>query len=77
MKEPSSNRASVTLHIRPSVDVLDLLDAAERRVGGAITRNRLVSIALARGLRDIDRDPAVIFETADATSTKPPAEVGR
>lgn len=67
-----SDEKNTTLHIRPSADVLDLLDAAERRVGGALTRNRLVSIALARGLRDIARDPAVIFETADATSTKPP-----
>lgn len=51
------------LNLRLPPDVAALLTTAHGRVGPLVARHRLAVLALAIGLREVARDPAVLFTT--------------
>lgn len=55
------------LNLRLPPDVAALLDTAHGRVGPLVARHRLAVLALAIGLREVARDPAVLFTTERPT----------
>lgn len=67
------------LNLRVPPDVAALLASAQERVGPALARHRLAVLALARGLRDVIENPAVLFETEApaATARAKPAASGK
>lgn len=57
------------LNLRVPPEVAALLASAQERVGPALARHRLAVLALARGLRDVIEDPAVLFEVEAPAAT--------